>query len=264
MLRAMTAEVRLAFAGECRPRGRAAGWAFVVEAGGSTVGHGWGALRCHGGAGSGLGPALLALEQGLAFLLETDLARRAIRAETDTSQAIEAVLGPTRPGRRPAIPEDLTHIVGQFDSLRFAAVELAKNRPAQALARLALDRFHRGNDRVFEAFDDRGLTEFMASAAGRAVRGARPGASPWPSIAPGAPDFFSLPFDPERLHAVFERLPLREREILKLRFGLAGQPPWELGPIGRAWRISKSRASQLVWKAQRRLEVLALRMDPWT
>lgn len=50
-----------------------------------------------------------------------------------------------------------------------------------------------------------------------------------------------------------QRLPPRERMVLRLRFGLDGQPPWSLAEIGRMLGLTRERIRQIEKKALHRL-----------
>lgn len=68
----------------------------------------------------------------------------------------------------------------------------------------------------------------------------------------------------ERLHHVVDELPLREREILKSRWGLAGTPQLTLDECARVWSVTRERIRQIEAKAVRRLQhhTRARRIDP--
>lgn len=57
----------------------------------------------------------------------------------------------------------------------------------------------------------------------------------------------------ELLKAAMDTLTWREREIIKLRYGLDGGAPMELAEVGRIFRVSSTRASQIETKAMRKL-----------
>lgn len=67
-----------------------------------------------------------------------------------------------------------------------------------------------------------------------------------------------------RLLRVVDELPLREREILKARWGLAGTPQLTLDECARVWCVTRERIRQIEAKAVRRLQhrTRARRIDP--
>jgi len=68
----------------------------------------------------------------------------------------------------------------------------------------------------------------------------------------------------ERLRRAVNELPLREREILKSRWGLAGTPQLTLDECARVWAVTRERIRQIEAKAVRRLQhrTRARRIDP--
>jgi RNA polymerase sigma factor (sigma-70 family) len=56
-----------------------------------------------------------------------------------------------------------------------------------------------------------------------------------------------------RLEAALAGLPIREREVLRLRFGLDGEEPLTLEEVGARFRVTRERARQLEGQALRRL-----------
>jgi len=56
-----------------------------------------------------------------------------------------------------------------------------------------------------------------------------------------------------RLEAALAGLPIREREVLRLRFGLDGEEALTLEEVGARFRVTRERARQLEGQALRRL-----------
>jgi len=56
-----------------------------------------------------------------------------------------------------------------------------------------------------------------------------------------------------RLGAAIEGLPAREREVLRLRFGLDGEEALTLEEVGARFSVTRERARQLEVQALRRL-----------
>jgi hypothetical protein len=200
--------------------------------------------------------ALLALEQGLEFVLNSPLGHRSIVAGSDTLPAIRAVLRPKRPGRRSALPENLTDLVSDVPALRFDRTHTRANQEARALARLALAYGGWGR-RSFMTVDDVELAEYLR---GNGKEAPDPGdLEPHP---PGMPDFFALPLDPPHLKRMMDGLPFREREMIRLRFGMrTGRPTF--GEIGGILKLSTERVRQIIAKGLRRLWTRVYRDDPF-
>jgi hypothetical protein len=245
-------EVRLGFDGE-RRGGRAA-WGFVVRAGGLAVARGWAAGRT---GRSRLGAALLALERGLEFILDSPLAHRSVVAGSDHPQVVGAVLRPPSSKRRSSVSKHLADLIGQFEALRFDGRHTRANQEARALARLGLAQFELGR-RSFEISDDRGFSESAQKDNGRAL----PGGDPEP-LRSGTPDFYALPFEVEELRQVLHRLPFRDREVLRLRYAPEGGEPQTLRQIGHVFRICPQRVRQVLDRGLRRLWWLAVRFPAW-
>jgi len=246
------AEVRLAFDGECR--GSCAGWGFVVWAGALRVGRGWGSGKTKL---SRFRAALLALERGLEFVLDSPLAHRSVVAGSDASRATRAVLRPGRSGRGPTEDERLTDLIGQFEALRFDRTHTRANQEASALARLGLAQVEL-RQRAFEISDDAGFSEYLRDGAGRSA----PRGEPEP-LRLGTPDFFALPFDDRHLQEILDRIPFREREMIRLHYAPYGGEAYSFRQIGRIFRISGHRVRQLVDRGVGRLEWLAARFPAW-
>ena len=75
--------------------------------------------------------------------------------------------------------------------------------------------------------------------------------------------FRSVSLEQETLHRALDGLPERERDILKLRYGLDGDPdPKSLEEIGRTLGLTRERVRQIETRALQRLaerrEVAAL------
>ena len=243
------AEVHLTFDGA--RRGSCAAYGFVVRAGGLRVGRGWGA----GNTGlSRLRAALLALERGLEFVVDSPLAQRSVMVGSDAPQAISAVLRPGSAARRPAVSTNLTDLISQFEALRFDRAHTRANQEASALAQLGLAQFELFR-RPFFVCDDAGFSEYLKGAAERTA----PTGDPEP-FRPGIPDFFALPFDAEQLGEVLDRMPFREREIIKLRLA-----PYSctFSQIGVVFRICGQRVRQILDRALMRLWWLAVRVPAW-
>jgi RNA polymerase primary sigma factor len=61
----------------------------------------------------------------------------------------------------------------------------------------------------------------------------------------------------ERLYAVLEHLPYRERRILVLRYGLAGEDPQTVDKVAKMFAITRERVRQVEEAALRKLSTLA-------
>ena len=57
----------------------------------------------------------------------------------------------------------------------------------------------------------------------------------------------------EQIHDVLETLPEREREILKMRFGIGAKPPHTLEEVGRKFQVTRARVRQIEAKALKKL-----------
>ena len=246
------AEVHITFDGECRKSGAA--WGFVVRAAGLRVSRSWGAEKTRL---SRHRAALLALERGLEFVLDTPLAHRSILAGSDAAQAASAVLRPARAGIRPAVSEHLADLIGQFEALRFERTHTRANQEASALARLGLAQFELSR-RSFEICDDAGLSEYLKVGAGRSA----PSGDPEP-FRLGTPVFFALPFDTAQVREILDRIPWREREMILLRYAPYGGESYTFNQIGRVFRICGQRVRQLIDRGVMRLEWLAVRFPGW-
>ena len=58
----------------------------------------------------------------------------------------------------------------------------------------------------------------------------------------------------ERIEATLQSLSFREREIIKLRFGLSGEPPCTLEEVGKIFRVTRERVRQIEEKTLRKLQ----------
>ena len=65
-----------------------------------------------------------------------------------------------------------------------------------------------------------------------------------------------LPATPGRLDTAVARLPLRERQVIALRFGLHGGPPQTLEEVGRAFGVTRERIRQIENNTLKKLESL--------
>jgi RNA polymerase primary sigma factor len=65
-----------------------------------------------------------------------------------------------------------------------------------------------------------------------------------------------------QLERAVDQLEPREREIVRLRFGLDGQPPLTLEEIGARLHLTRERIRQLESKALARLRRLAIGITP--
>jgi RNA polymerase primary sigma factor len=61
----------------------------------------------------------------------------------------------------------------------------------------------------------------------------------------------------ERLARVLDNLPYRERRIITLRYGLAGEPPRTLDQVARLFKLTRERTRQIEEGAIRKLGTLA-------
>lgn len=57
----------------------------------------------------------------------------------------------------------------------------------------------------------------------------------------------------ERILRVLPTLSAREQEVLRLRFGLAGDPPQTLEAVGRVFGVTRERIRQIEAKALRKV-----------
>ena len=245
------AEVRLAFDGQCHSACSAYG--FVVRAGGMVVGRGWGAEKA---GAHRLHAALRALECGLEFVSNSPLWNRSLVAQSDASDAIDAVLGGGAEARRVVVSEDLGPLIGQFDALRFERVASRENAEARALARLGLAHLEL-RDRAFEISDDHGLTEYVTQGAVLPPSPSAGRAAPWTDVIP------DLPLAPDELRRILERLPFRDREMIRLRYGWYKCGTLTYSEIGRVFRISGGRVAQIVKRGMQRFWAVAIRFDRW-
>jgi len=71
----------------------------------------------------------------------------------------------------------------------------------------------------------------------------------------GVEEEVELNLTEETLHRALERLPEREREILRLRYGLATEEPTSLEEIGRRLGLTRERVRQIEGQALERLAV---------
>lgn len=76
------------------------------------------------------------------------------------------------------------------------------------------------------------------------------------STAPGPFDEASLHIRSESIRKVLEDLPARERDVLIMRYGLAGEPPRTLEQCGEAFGITRERVRQIETSSLRRLKTM--------
>lgn len=245
------AEVRLAFDGQCRSRYSAYG--FVVRAGGVRVGRGWGADPPRAGRRR---TALRALELGLEFVSNSPLRDRSLVAQSDAWNTLDAVLGDGNDARRVGVSKNLDHLIGQSDSLRFERVDRRENAEARALAQLGLAHFALRR-RAFEISDDGGLTEYLMHGAVACPPSSARHAAPRTDVIP------DLPLDDEELRRILDRLPFRDREMLRLRYGWCPSGAHTYAEIGGVFRISRGRVAQILKRGMTRFWWIAARFDRW-
>jgi hypothetical protein len=234
--------VRLAFDGLYRSPCPAFG--YTVRADGSLVGRGWGAV---GRKLNKIGAALIALEHGLEFILNTSLHDHRVIAQTEAWGAIDAVFDGN--GTTPS----LSQLVGQMDGLRFERIEPGDSWEAHALARLGVAQYDvRRAD--FEICDDAGLGGYLCGKP-EPPSDNQEAVAAWTETLPG------MPFNADELARILDRLPFREREMIRLRHGWCGAGPFTLEEIGRVFRISRSRVAQILKRGMKRFWWLAARMN---
>ena len=61
----------------------------------------------------------------------------------------------------------------------------------------------------------------------------------------------------ERLQACLENLPYRDKRIIELRFGLAGEAPQTLDKVAKLFQLTRERTRQIEEGALRKLSTLA-------
>lgn len=196
------------------------------------------------------------MERGLEFLLSTDLFGRSFVATSDAPGAIAPILHPRSSGGRNPVEERLAELIGQFDALRFRRGQFRENAEAGALACLGLTQLdlHRA---AFEVCDDSGWTDWAPGRSAAIMSEDVPETADHPSH-----PFFSLPLDAEEQRELLERVPFRDREILRLRYGgERGRVP-TMAEIGRVFRISGGRVGQVLKRRLRQLWGLAARSAP--
>jgi RNA polymerase primary sigma factor len=69
-------------------------------------------------------------------------------------------------------------------------------------------------------------------------------------------DTASLSLRREDIEAALASLPLRERKVIELRFGLTGEPPQTLEEVGRAFGVTRERIRQIENNTLKKLESL--------
>jgi RNA polymerase primary sigma factor len=69
-------------------------------------------------------------------------------------------------------------------------------------------------------------------------------------------DTASLSLRREDIERALDSLPLRERKVIELRFGLNGQPPCTLEEVGRAFGVTRERIRQIENNTLKKLESL--------
>lgn len=206
---------------------------------------------------SRLRAALLALERGLEFILNSDLVHRSLLVQSDVPGVGTVILGPPRAGQRPVVSKDLTDLIGQFDALRFMRVDTRDNGESHALAHLSLAQFELRR-RAFDVCDDEGLREYLMGGAGRAASSGAP-----EQLVLWTDPYFALPFDAERLRKILDGLRFREREMIQFRNPKAGGRVYKLTEIAQIFRLSPERVRQILIRGMRRLWMLAVRAEPW-
>lgn len=70
--------------------------------------------------------------------------------------------------------------------------------------------------------------------------------------------------DAQMVRFALERLPLRDRQIIELRYGLNGQPPETLAAIGERYGITRERVRQCCVKAMRKIEKTLRHVGDWS